>query len=487
MKLSTKIISVLLALITCMSIVVACNKEDGGNEDVTTTAQPVLTTPIVADTTPVSTKPKETLAPPITLDTTTFQAALTSSFRDSLNFDLTAQIPEDGVITTAAQLQAVLTSGVSNADYTVNAKELDCAGLGWEGLKNYSGTFDFAGCVVKNASCPMFLTVKNGTVKNLTIAESKYNYNDTDSEKDTPILTAHTARIYYAPVVSYLNGGTVDNIVIESSVEINTNIFTKGAGIGGVVGWANGANMTISNCTFKGKFYTDSGAGYFGGIVGNFEGSSYSFNQNNPESASSKIINCTNYGTVTEEDNSNDSKLGGIAGGIVTSAVIRCANYGTITSGNSGQTAGVVAYVYGNTGVVYCLNAGAVKVENRGGGICAYSNGSNRWFYGCVNTGRITSSTSSGAGIVGIARSKESFVKCYNYSRNAAAAIKNVNEKTVNLGSSPTNVESLTVKECNAFTDLAKVYEAVSASCPGVFAYDAATGAFTLPSAKTAG
>ena len=485
MKLTTRILCVFMALLMCMSIVVACQKSDSGAkvEDATTTLP--VTTPVPVNTTPAVTDPKVTLAPPVTLDTTTYQAALTTSFRDNLKFDLTADIPSDGVITTAAQLQAVLTNGAANANYTVNAKELDCAGLGWEGLKNYSGTFDFAGCVVKNASCPMFLSVKNGTVKNLTIAESKYNYNDTDSEKDSPIVPGQAARIYYAPVVSYLNGGTVDNIVIESSVEMNTSIFAKYAGIGGIVGWAKGTNMTISNCTFKGKFYTDSGAGYFGGIVGNYEGTSYSFNKNNPENSNAKIINCTNYGSVTEEDNSNDSKLGGIAGGIVNSAVIRCANYGTITSGNSGQTAGVVAYVYQNIGVVYCLNAGTVKVENRGGGICAYSNGSNKWFYGCVNVGKITSTSGTGAGLVALARSKEIFENCCNYNRNAAVAIRNVNEKTVALGSKPTNVESLTVTNCHAFGDLAKLYESVSSSCPGVFAYDAATQTMSIPTAKT--
>lgn len=484
MKLTTRILSVFMALLMCMSIIVSCQKSDDGAKTENTTTVPSVTTPVIDNTTPAVTDPKVTLAPPITLETTTHQASITSSFRDKLNFDTVADVPSDGVITNAAQLQAVLTSGVANANYTVNAKELDCAGLGWEGLKNYSGTFDFAGCVVKNASCPMFLSVRNGTVKNLTIAESKYNYNDTDSEKDSPIVPGQSARIYYAPVVSYLNGGTVDNIVIESSVEMNTNIFTKNAGIGGIVGWAKGTNMTISNCTFKGKFYTDSGAGYFGGIVGNYEGVSYSFNKNNPENAGAKIINCTNFGSVTEEDNSNDSKLGGIAGGIVNSAVIRCANYGAITSGNSGQTAGVVAYVYQNIGVVYCLNAGTVKVENRGAGICAYSNGSNKWFYGCVNVGKITSTSGTGAGLVALARSKEIFENCYNYNRNAAVAIKNVNEKTVALGSNPTNVENLTVTNCYAFGDLAKLYEAAANSCPGVFAYDAATQSMTIPSAK---
>jgi len=484
MKFSIKVMAAVLALLTCVSVA-ACNKSKDTQSTETTTQPIAQTTPTPVVTTTETPKPKETLAPPITLDTTTFQAALTSSFRDSLTFDLTANIPEDGVITNAAQLQAVLTNGTANANYTVNAKEIDCKGLGWTGLKGYRGTFDFGGCVVKNASCPMFLSVTNGTVKNLTIAESKYNYNDADSEKDSPILSSHKARIYYAPVVSYLNGGVVDNIVIESTVEMNTSIYTKGAGIGGIVGWAHGGNMTISNCTFKGTFYTDSGTGYFGGIVGNFEGSAYNFSQSSPENAAAKIINCTNFGTLTEEDNANDSKLGGIAGGIVTSAVIRCANYGKVTSGNSGQTAGVVAYVYGNIGVVYCLNAGEVSVENRGGGICAYSNGSNRYFYGCVNAGKITSRNGQGAGLVAYARSTETFINCYNYNRHAASAIKNVNDKNVGVGSKPTNVEKLTVTNCNAFADLAKLNEAVSASCPGVFAYDAASQTFTIPTAKT--
>ena len=483
MKFSIKVIAVVLALLSVISVV-ACNRSNDNQSVETTTQQMLQTTPGPIVTTTAETKPKETLAPPVTLETTTMEASVTASYRDKLNFDLTTEIPADGVITTAAQLQAVLTNGVKNANYTVNATELDCTGLGWTGLHGYTGTFDFGGCVVKNASCPMFLSVVNGTVKNLTIAESEYNYNDYDSEKDTPIISSHQARLYYAPVVSYLNGGLVDNIVIESTVEMNTSIFTKGAGIGGVVGWASGANMTISNCTFKGKFYTDSGAGYFGGIVGNFEGSSYNFNVNAPENASAKIINCTNFGELVEEENANDSKIGGIAGGIVASAVVRCANYGKITSGNGGQTAGVVAYVYGNTGVVYCLNAGTVSVEKRGGGICAYTNGSNRYFYGCINVGKIVSKEAMSAGIVALAKSSETFIKCYNYSIAAASAIKNVNDKNVALGANPTNVEKLTVTDCYAFVDLAKMDEAAQTNLPGVFVYDAANKTFTIPTAK---
>ena len=48
-----------------------------------------------------------------------------------------------------------------------------------------------------------------------------------DSERDEPIVSGQSARIYYAPVVSYLNGGVVDNIVIESTVKTNTNIYAK--------------------------------------------------------------------------------------------------------------------------------------------------------------------------------------------------------------------------------------------------------------------
>ena len=475
----------LLVLSTLLCLVVSCTSK-GGNDQVTDKATtPAMTTPNIT-TDLVSTKPKETLQPPSTFGTTTAGAdAITTSYRENVSFNVTENVPVDGMISNAAQLQAVLTNGSATANYTVVASELDCAGLGWTGLKNYKGTFDFGGCVVKNASCSMFVSLAGGTVKNLVIADSNYVYSDWDSKNDEPVMSSHSARIYYGTVVCYMTRGVVDNITVESSVSMRVSIMTDKNGIGGIVGWAQGSGMTISNCSFKGEFVTDSLMGYHGGIVGNFYGGSYSFNENSLETADSKVVGCSFYGTMKTNEYSLDSKLGGISGGLNNGAIIRCANYGRIMGGNNAQTAGIVAYVYLSVGVINCLNVGQISTNKRAAGICAYTNGSDRYFYGCLNMGKISSSTSTQtAGIIALANSKEHIIKCFNYSRNTAVPLRGVNDKAISLTTSVTGSGELTIRDCTSLGSFDSLATAVNTAIPGVFAFDSATQSVTLISAK---
>lgn len=483
MKRSIKMLSAVLAVLMLLGAVIACSESGnkGGNNNYEVTTFPVVNAPINDITTPVGAdKDKVTMQAPVSFDVTTRVDAITTSYRENVSFTVTGTVPANGVITTAAELQAVLTNGSPSAHYTVAAAELDCTGLGWTGLKAFTGNIDFAGCVVKNASCPMILSMVGGTVKNLTVASSKYVYSEWDSQNDAPIISSHTARIYYAPVVSYMTGGVVENVVIESDVEVNTSILTKGCGIGGIVGWAQGSSLLIRNCSFKGTFYTASNAGYYGGIVGNFYGTSYTFNENAPESGAARIVNCTAYGTLTDAGGAVDSKMGGIAGGLNYGVISRCINYATINSGNSGQTAGIAAYVYENVGVVYCVNAGTIKVTRRGGGICAYSNGYGRYFYGCVNIGKVTSDNKLAAGILALANKTEHVIKCYIYNRAASSPVLNGKDKVVSFGNAPTNVGNLEIRECYSYGTIESLAEQYEKVFPGIFVFDAANQTVTF-------
>ena len=83
-----------------------------------------------------------------------------------------------------------------------------------------------------------------------------------------------------------------------------------------------------------------------------------------------------------------------------------------------------------------------------------------------------------------MAKNTEVFINCYNYGRVIAAAIKNVNDKNVGVGDNPSNFEKLTIKNCYSLSDLAKINEALAASCAGVFVYDESSSSFKIATAK---
>lgn len=467
MKKFINMLSVLLALTMCLGIVVACAKdEDKGSEGGATT--PAETTTTVALTT--TTTPAHTTT------------AGTTHIEDTYNPNPTGTVPADGMIKNAADLHAVLVNGESNKDYTVTATEIDMAGLKWVGMKDYSGTFDFGGCVVKNVSFPMFTSVTGGTVKNLVVSDSTQEYTNEESEADKDLIvlsSSDTQCRVYGGVIRFMSEGVVSNITVESSVSIKAEMFIEEAKVGGIVGYANGDNLLIENCTFKGAVSTDSLSVYIAGIVSHLESSNdTSLNVDDPASSSVLIKGCTNYGTVDNYGFGNDSKVAGVVGALGTGAAYKCANYGTISSNDKGHCSGVVGYCGNKMTIMYCFNAGTIlgcTVCNAG--IAAYSRGEVRRFIGCINVGTITvkegNSSNYICGIIGWIRNQEYFESCYNLKSACEKwGLSKTEIDPANPETYATEYSAATLENCANLDSVDAILAAMEAQHPGVFVKD---------------
>ena len=473
MKKFINVLAVLLALVMCLGVVVACATDDEGAADGTTAAQGTTTA-------------GGTTKPDNTQNTTTAQDTTTAEPTDELNFTPKTDVPADGMITNADQLHAVLVNGDVTKSYTVTAQTLDMAGLGWVGMKGYSGTFDFGGCTVKNVCAPMFTSVEAGTVKNLILADSKLVYTNDDAEADADLIplgdTATSHCQVYGGVIRLLKDGVVSNVTVESSVEISADIYLKDSYVGGILAYAKGTNIRVENCTFKGTVTTDSVKIFIGGIAGSIEGTDPAAHNVDDLLSSAVIgINCHNYGTVQNVGVNEDSKTAGVFGAFGSGLVYKCGNFGTIESTDGGQTGGVIGHTLNELTYMYCLNAGVVKGgTGYVGGVVGYSNGTVRNFVGCVNVGTVTnsegSSTTRLAGIMGWLRNSENVVNCYNLTTACPAFIvsKGSTSEPLDPADPSTHVseKTPTITDCANLDTVEAVLAAIEGTHPGVFVKD---------------
>ena len=141
-------------------------------------------------------------------------------------YALTAEVPADGVIRTAAELQAVLTKGDRSGTYRVEAEALDMSRVKYPGLgtdtEAFSGSFDFGGCTVSGLSSPLFNYTEDAEIANLTVA-------------DTDISFTKSGVAAYGLIVSSMKGGSLKNIRLSESVKLDVNLYTT-ARLGGIVG-----------------------------------------------------------------------------------------------------------------------------------------------------------------------------------------------------------------------------------------------------------
>lgn len=210
----------------------------------------------------------------------------------------------------------------------------------------------------------------------------------------------NTAASYYGGILGYAAGAetVITGCGNEGAICLNgKGKITKASFAGGILGRLSDAgNCTITNCTNKGKIYTEinvSGAvPYLGGIVGADKTTTNAF--------SVKITNCTNEGLISAYNQSS----GTIAGGIIAllqapTMVENCINKGEVYKvGNHGSTTilgGIVgkteaidgAYIKNcsNSGKVYEAVQTSAKIIVFGGiaGTCQIP------VIGCTNTGNI--------------------------------------------------------------------------------------------------
>lgn len=461
MKKTNQVIAVLMALVMCFCLA-SCSGE--GEKENTTTTTTVSTT--VTTTTPAAGKPDD----PDTGDKGDGgDNGDTDEEEDNRISQPTVAVPESGNITTAEELHAVLVNGDATKDYTVTATELDMAAYSWTGLFGYSGTFDFGGCTIKNAADSLFISVNGGTVKNLTIANSKYVYDNEDAMADVSAVDGTTAENkIFSPVIRYATDVKVSNVTIDSTVSIEAAIYLTDTHHGGIIGETVGSYVVVENCTFKGTFVNDSMLVNFGGIVGKmYSNDTTVVNVDEPEKSTNRIVGCFNYGKIEHLGVASDSKVAGIVGYAENVAVIGCANYGEVISADDGQTAGVAGYAGGAVYIKNCLNTGAVEGVDAVGGICGYSNGEIRYFTNCINIGKI-SGTERVGGMVGMMKNKETLTNCFNLS--SAHAVFSLDENRSGIVPSDKSThKNLVITNCDNVDSVATILSLINATAPGVF------------------
>lgn len=203
-----KLIAVLLIAAMCALPLASCKGETSVPEPGTGTTQtekPTSEAPTQAPTEAPTEQPTEPVTPPDEPDDP---------------YALTAEVPADGVIRTAAELQAVLTKGDRSGTYRVDAEALDMSRVKYPGLgtdtEAFSGSFDFGGCTVSGLSSPLFNYTEDAEIANLTVA-------------DTDISFTKSGVAAYGLIVSSMKGGSLKNIRLSESVKLDVNLYTTNA------------------------------------------------------------------------------------------------------------------------------------------------------------------------------------------------------------------------------------------------------------------
>ena len=282
-----------------------------------------------------------------------------------------------------------------------------------EAAKPFKGTFDGQDHIIRGINfnrnnktyneltcVGLFGYALNATIKNITIADSRYNIEYitatdiysiiSNSELSIGDIKTDDGKYYEAKykylggIVGYIKNGTVDNCNIENDVEVKGLIY-----VGGIAG--NSVSSTIKNCNNKAVV---SGFLTVGGIVGREVGDITSSIETSNEidfsKVKGKVLKSNNTGRVL----SVIGNAGGIAGAAKDNAIIQeCTNTGNIEIAtktiqisiidktsfekapeNAGGIAGYVTGTYENgikgyTAVDTCINKGNVKAYVDAGGI----------------------------------------------------------------------------------------------------------------------
>ena len=288
-----------------------------------------------------------------------------------------------------------------------------------EAERPFNGTFDGQGHIIRGLNfnrnnktynelsyIGLFGYALDATIKNVTIADSRYNIEYitatdiysiiSNSELALGDIKTDNGKYYEAKykclggIVGYIKNGTVDNCNIENDVEVKGLIY-----VGGIAG--NSISSTIKNCNNNAVI---SGFLAVGGIVGREVGDITSSIETSDEIDFSKV-----KGKVLKSNNNGRvigiiGNSGGIAGSVKDNAIIQeCTNTGNVeiatktiqlniidktsfekSPENAGGIAGYVTGTYSNgikgyVAIDTCINKGNVKAYVNAGGIAGQLGG----------------------------------------------------------------------------------------------------------------
>lgn len=282
-------------------------------------------------------------------------------------------------------------SNVDSETWTI-ANDIDLAGVEIPSAASFAGTLDGASHTLTNLRLTNSLFQSlSGTVKDLTIgAGSKLELPQADADPRTD-LNQDVVIAGSFGFIAGTNAGTISGCTNAGTVHTGLVFALNGSddvmSVGGIAG--TNTTGTIEDCTNDGAFTLEPAgirkgmACYFGGVVGNNEGTLSGTNQNTGavifDGATSSVV-----------------YMGGVAGYIKTGATAgTCTNSGSITSENSGSSQKINGYLGGVAGwssvaLTGCTNSGALNVKSTFtityvGGVTGYSAG----LTSCKNTGAI--------------------------------------------------------------------------------------------------
>ncbi len=251
------------------------------------------------------------------------------------------------------------------------------------------------------------------TVKDLVVK-------GTASNPNYDVVTTSDVANYAGIVGVAFSYSTLDNCINYAKVQAGVG----GKAMGGVMGLANGDQITISKCKNYGDIKNN--IGLCGGLVGNIQGTA--------GGAANSITSCYNFGKIDVTASAASAVTGGLIGklsapGVTT--VEKCGNHGAVTmaANSNGGTGGLIGVMNGpanedngRTTVSQCYNVGTVVGFSNTSGLVSLCNTANAAYTQILNSynrGTITFGTRTAANSAGVAGNATAnytikVVNCYN-------------------------------------------------------------------------
>ncbi|MBS4917474.1 MAG: NEAT domain-containing protein [Clostridiales bacterium] len=228
----------------------------------------------------------------------------------------------------------------------------------------------------------------------------------------------------YLGLFGYVQGADGDSASI-SDITVVGNIETTGKQVGGVVGYAQYADLSYVRNEVDitvNKANSSDMLSYTGGVVGEASLCDIDHASNSGEITVASgqdntggIVGYTSKSYIRHSSNSGKITAGGYTGGIVGHYNVRSGAYGVTDCYNTGNINGRGGIVGGIAGYVSCSNGalgvlaglynrGNITGQNNVGGIVGYFSGGNMSSVtGVYSTGAVTATTSStmGNGVIG--------------------------------------------------------------------------------------
>lgn len=237
--------------------------------------------------------------------------------------------------------------GGNTKSSAVLTSDIDLAGFEWTPIgnnsKRFGGSFDGQGHKISN----LFINYIGTNTQSPYMGLFGYVYGSSSKHSVIQNLTVqgnvtltssqNVSTAYSGGVIGYANYADITNVHSEVNVTVK-RVGGNWSNLGGLVGYAN-YSTTIKDCSNSGNV---TGYRNVGGIAGTLYGNS-------------SVINCTNSGNVTGAD----SCVAGIAGNVSNGcAITACSNSGSINS--TGTNVGGIAGDVANAKISNCYNSGKV-------------------------------------------------------------------------------------------------------------------------------